>query len=74
MLLVKLIEKTDGTIVAETRNKGTLGAFRNSTRAEVVQFLTNKANEIGEEIRFVEEFREQTEEHVNWEKLIRKHY
>ncbi len=76
MLLVKLTESTDGAIKAETRNRGSLGTFRNMDRGEVVQYLTKKADEIGEEIRFVDDFRPVApgEEHVNWEKLIKKHF
>lgn len=73
MLVVKLVEKQGGTFIAEMRNKGSL-TFKETTREQVIQFLMNKATEIGEEIRFVEEFRSPTEEHVNWEKIIKKHY
>jgi hypothetical protein len=55
MLIVKLTERDDGTIIAETP-RAVLARFNGERREDVIAFLEHKAREINEELRIVEDF------------------
>lgn len=68
-MVVRISRRADGSFqVASPR--GTLGVFKNTTREALVRFLRDKANEIGEGLRVVDEF-EQRPENVDWEKIMK---
>jgi len=74
MLVIKLTERPDGTIVAETRN-AVLGTFPMANRRDVVRYLEHKARECEEEIRFVTDFDDYDDnEHVNFKKMMRRRF
>jgi len=74
MLLIKLTEREDGSIVAETPRR-VIGTFPNATREDVIAFLQEKAEECGEEVRIVDEFEPQDrEEYINFARLMRRRY
>ena len=68
-MIVKIVEQPDGSFRVESP-RGTLGAFKNTTREDLVRYLRDKANEIGESLRVVDEF-EPRAENVNWEKVMK---
>ncbi|MBI5833729.1 MAG: hypothetical protein HZB16_15645 [Armatimonadetes bacterium] len=55
MLIVKVTEREDGTIVAETQRQ-VLAQFQGQTRQDVVAYLEHKARSCGEDLRIVESF------------------
>lgn len=57
MLIIKLTDLDDGTIVAETPRQ-VIGRFPGANRADVIQFLEHKARAVDEELRIVESFDE----------------
>ena len=73
MLLIKLTQQEDGTVIAETR-RDIIGEFPNSNIQDVTAFLLEKAEEIDEEVRIVEEFPEVEEERVNFSRLMKKRW
>lgn len=73
MLLIKLTQREDGTVIAETR-RDVIGEFPGSTIQEVAAFLLEKAEEIDEEIRIVDEFPESGEERVNFQRLMKRRW
>lgn len=73
MLLIKLTQREDGTVVAETP-RDVIGEFPGSTIREVAAFLLEKAEEIDEEIRIVDEFPESAEERVNFQRLMKRRW
>lgn len=74
MLIIKLTERADGTIIAETPRQ-ILGKFPNATREDVISFLQHKARECDEQLRIVTDFDTmETEEHVNFTKLMRRRF
>lgn len=73
MLIVKLTEREDGTIVAETPRQ-VLGRFRN-TREDVMAVLRHKAQQCGEQIRFVDDFDDYDENAgINFARLMRRRF
>lgn len=73
MLLIKLTQREDGTVIAETPRE-VIGEFPGSTIREVAAFLLEKAEEIDEEIRIVDEFPESGEERVNFQRLMKRRW
>ncbi|MCC7493933.1 MAG: hypothetical protein IT204_16370 [Fimbriimonadaceae bacterium] len=74
MLIIKLTEAADGTIIAETPRQ-VLGRFPSSTREDVVAFLQHKARECDEVLRIVESFDDIDENAgVNFRKLMKRHF
>ena len=74
MLIIKLTEREDGTIIAETPRQ-VLGRFPNGNRQDVISFLQHKARECEEELRIVEDFDDDNENaHVNFAKLMRRRF
>lgn len=73
MLLIKLTQREDGTVIAETP-RDVIGEFPGSTIREVAAFLLEKAEEIDEEIRIVDEFPESGEERVNFQRLMKRRW
>ncbi len=74
MLIIKLTEREDGTIIAESP-RAVIGRFPNATRADVIAFLEHKARECEEELRIVEDFDEQDPNaHLNFAKLMRRRF
>jgi len=57
MLIVKVTEREDGTIVAETQRQ-VLARFQGQTRQDVVAYLEHKAKQCEEELRIVDSFDE----------------
>lgn len=55
MLIIKLSELEDGTIVAETPRQ-VIGRFPGAVREDVITFLQHKARACDEELRIVESF------------------
>ena len=68
-MLVKITEEPGGTFVVEGP-RGRLGSFKDTTREDLVRYLRDKANEIGEGLRVVDEF-EEREENVDWSKVMK---
>lgn len=74
MLIIKLTELEDGTIVAESPRQ-VLGRFPNATRDDVVAFLQHKARECDEQLRIVGDFDDLDENaNVNFAKLMKRHF
>lgn len=74
MLIIRLTELDDGTILAETPRQ-LIGRFPRSTRADVIAFLQHKARECEEELRIVDSFEElDPHEPVNFRKLMRRDF
>lgn len=74
MLIIKLTELDNGTIVAETPRQ-IIGRFPRSTRADVIAYLQHKARECDEELRIVESFDElDSDGPVNFRKLMRRDF
>lgn len=73
MLLIKLSQQEDGTVIAETPSD-VIGEFPDSTTQSVATYLLEKAEEIGEEIRIVEDFPEDNEERVNFHRLMKRRW
>ncbi|NUQ00897.1 MAG: hypothetical protein HUU35_13690 [Armatimonadetes bacterium] len=74
MLIIKLTEREDGTIIAESPRQ-VLGRFPNATRQDVIAYLQHKARECDEVLRIVEDFDDVDEnEHVNFAKLMRRRF
>lgn len=72
MLIIRLTELRDGTIVAETPRQ-VIGRFPNSTRQDVIAYLQHKARECDEQLRIVESFDEvDADGPVNFKKLMRR--
>jgi hypothetical protein len=69
MILVKLTERDDGTLVAESP-KGVIGYFDDMELQELKEYLVAKAAQADETVRFVEDF-EEREESVSIERLMR---
>ncbi|HAZ64963.1 MAG TPA: hypothetical protein DCZ72_15320 [Armatimonadetes bacterium] len=57
MLIVKVSETADGTIIAETARQQ-LARFTGQTRQDVINYLQHKARQCGEQLRIVESFDE----------------
>jgi len=55
MLIIKLSELEDGTIVAETPRQ-VIGRFPGAARSDVIAYLEHKARQCDEELRIVEDF------------------
>ena len=72
MIFVKLTELEDGSIKAESA-RAELGYFEEMTAAEVAAYLVERAEQVGETIRFVDEF-EEHEEHVDFQRLMKRHF
>lgn len=68
-MLVKITEQSSGTFLVEGR-RGKLGTFENTTRTQIVNLLREKANEIGETLRVVDEFEERPE-NIDWSKVMK---
>ena len=68
-MLVKITKQLDGSYVVEGP-RGKLGAFKDTTREDLVRYLRDKANEIGEGLRVVDEFEERVE-NVDWSKVMK---
>ena len=74
MLVIKLTEREDGTIIAETR-QAVVGTFPFAKRTDVERYLEHKARECEEEVRFVVDFDNYDDnEHVNFQKLMRRRF
>jgi hypothetical protein len=73
MLLIKLTQREDGTVIAETP-RGVLGEFPQRTIQEVAKYLVVKAEEVDEEIRIVDEFPDDQEERVNFHRLMKRRW
>lgn len=57
MLIVKVTEREDGTIVAETQRQ-VLARFQNQSKQDVIAYLEHKARQCDEDLRIVESFDE----------------
>ena len=74
MLIIKLSEREDGTIIAETPRQ-VLGRFPNQTREDVIAYLRRKAIECDEQLRIVESFDDiDVNANVNFAKLMKRHF
>ncbi len=74
MLIIKLTEREDGTIIAETPRQ-VLGRFPNQTRDDVIAYLRRKALECDEQLRIVESFEDlDVNANVNFAKLMKRHF
>jgi hypothetical protein len=60
MMLVKLTELEDGSIRAES-SRQVIGYFDDMSREDVIEYLVNQAEQVGEQIRFVDELEEREE-------------
>ena len=70
MMFVKLSETKSGSIKAETYRK-TLGYFDDMTVAEVAAYLVERAEAVGEAVRFVDDL-DEPEEVINVERIMIK--
>ncbi|NCO42830.1 MAG: hypothetical protein COZ06_04700 [Armatimonadetes bacterium CG_4_10_14_3_um_filter_66_18] len=68
-MIVKLTELPDRSFKVESP-RNTLGTFKDTTRGDLVRYLRDKANEIGESLRIVTEF-EEREEKLDWSKVMK---
>ncbi len=57
MLIVKVTEREDGTVVAETQRQ-VLARFQGQSRQDVIAYLEHKARQCDEELRIVDSFEE----------------
>lgn len=73
MLLIKLTQREDGTVIAETP-RDIIGEFPGSSIRDVAAFLLEKAEEIDEEVRIVDEFPETEQERVNFQQLMKRRW
>lgn len=69
MLLVKLTEMEDGSIKAES-SRQVIGYFEDMSREDVIEYLVNQAEEVGEQIRFVDDLPE-LQETVSIQQLMK---
>ena len=72
MMFVKLTHLENGSIRAETA-RATIAVFDDMTESEVAAYLVERAEEAGETVRFVDEFVEQ-EEHIDFQRLMKRHF
>jgi len=73
MLLIKVTELAGGRVIAETPRE-VLATFEDTTKQKVITYLRQKAEDVGEEIRFVDDFQEDGEERINFERLMKRRW
>lgn len=72
MMFVRLTEEPTGSIKAET-DRAVIGYFDDMTIEQVTRYLVDRAEAVGEEVRFVDSFQER-QETVDFSRLMKRKF